>query len=107
MLAFTSVYFLRMSLFNGLRPFGVKKIREPASASPSGRLGRVRLAHELGRTPRLRPFGLAPPLRGEPAGLPQMRLHRGFEVLVDPEVLGDAIDPVHELLARFVVIDLV
>jgi hypothetical protein len=36
-----------------------------------------------------------------------VRLHRRGEGLVDSEVLGEAVDLVHELLARLVVIDLV
>src|ERR1700722_1129652 len=96
-----------MSLFNGLRPFGVKKNRGLASASTMGRLRRVRLFDKVERTRRLRPLGLAPPIRGQPAGLLQMRLHRRGEALVDAEVLSETVDLVHELLARIVVINLV
>ena len=108
MLAFTSVYFSGMSLFNGLRPFGVKN-PDLVSAPPRGRLRRVRLFDKIGRTLRLRPlsFGLDRLVIGNFADGLQVRLHRRGEVLVDAEVLGHAVDLVRELLARLVVINLV
>src|ERR1700733_13423198 len=108
MLTFTSVYFLRMSLFNGLRPFGVKKSGARLSLRPRC-LELARLAHEIGRGRKVNPLpvGFARLVGGNLAGLLQMRLHRRCEVLVDAEVLGEAVDLVHEFLARFVVIDLV
>src|ERR1700722_17580836 len=106
MLAFTSVYFFGSRLFNGLRPFGVKILTSPQL--PQGVAPRrVRLVHEFGRTLRLRFLPLARLIGGNLAGLLQVRLHRRSEVLVNAEVLGEAVDLVHELLAGLVVIDLV
>ena len=55
MLTFTSVYFLRMSLFNGLRPFGVKKSGTRLSLRTRC-LELARLAHEIGRGRKVNPL---------------------------------------------------
>jgi hypothetical protein len=75
--------------------------------APGKRPKRVGHGQRLHPARHVRRLPLARLVSRKLAGLLQVRLHRGFEVLVDPEVLGETVDLVQELLARFVVVDLV